>query len=357
MSTAAAAVTTTTSNDNKEEDISIVLINGRFVNNCNEEVISIFDTSFHRGDGVFEVMRIVLREEDEEEEEEEESLPPPTTTAPATTTTTTMIRSLDLHLERLQTSSGAVNCPLPPIETLKDWIQKVVEKVTAVYPPGTGSLRLIATKGNPAHDVEPSIIISHSKMPKWPTVFSLWPVLAPWHPAGYFEGWTTPIKWTSYGPNVVSTQKAKSKGYEDALLVSPHRIPSNTKWKDEDMETLLKCHVLDGPNFSIGFIVTSAKDKRPSLHLPCNTTLGLLPSITQSRVAEIALQQGLAVEHGVYTLEYLVENAVEVVVMSTTRGIIPVTQIGPYRIGNEANDNTQTSTWATKLKEILDIST
>jgi hypothetical protein len=275
MSTAAAAAAT--ANDNKEKDSSIVLSNDHFVDNTKEEVISIFDTSFHRGNGVFEVMKIVLRGGGGGEGE----IMPPTTTK-----TKTIIRSLDLHLERLQTSADAVNCRLPPIETLKDWIQKVLEKETApVCPPGIGSLRLIATKGNPGHNVEPSIIISHSKMPEWPTAFTLWPVLAPWHPAGHFEGWMTPIKWMSYRPNVVSTQKAKSKGYEDALLVSPHRIPSDTKWKDDAMETLLKCHVLDGPNFSIGFIVISTKDKQPSLHsLPCNTTLGLLPSITHSRV-------------------------------------------------------------------------
>jgi hypothetical protein len=117
----------------------------------------------------------------------------------------------------------------------------------------------------------------------------------------------------------MSTQKAKSKGYQDALLVSPHQIPSNTKWKDGNMEALLKCQLLDGQNFIIGYIVvTSTKDKQPALHVPCNMTLGLSPSITQRRVADIALQQGLMVERGVYTLEYLVENAVEVFVMSTT---------------------------------------
>jgi hypothetical protein len=60
----------------------------------------------------------------------------------------------------------------------------------------------------------------------------------------------------------------------------------------------------------------------------------------------------------VYTLAFLVENAVEVFVMSTTRGVIvPVTQIGPYEIGNEANDTTRSTAWATKLKEIVDKST
>jgi hypothetical protein len=154
---------------------------------------------------------------------------------------------------------------------------------------------------------------------------------------------------------------AKEKGYDDALLLSPHRCrrprpqheDEKAMWGDNNMDTLLQCHVLDGPNFSIGFVqVHTERDKNKdnhnknqnqnhnntnvcpaTLHVPCNETLGLLPSITQSRIVRLARDElGMNIQRDVYTLQQLLDVASEVFVMSTTRGVIPVTRIGPYAI-------------------------
>jgi 4-amino-4-deoxychorismate lyase len=260
--------------------------------------ISIWDTSFHRGDGVFEVMRLLPNGD---------------------------IRGLDLHLKRLHTSSTAVGCPLPSPGTLAEWLrQAATAAISSPLNTGEGApgcLRLIATKGGGTgglHDhVLPSVIISWAALPKWPESFTLCPLLAPWHCAGA-PGWETPIKWTSYGPNVVSTQKAKAQGFADALLLSSLRLPNSMSPNLED------CHVLDGPNFAISWI------KHNTLYLPDTDKLGLLPSITQDLVRQLAEQKfGMSVQRGIFTLKDVLA-ADEVYVSSTTRGIIPINVIGSH---------------------------
>jgi branched-subunit amino acid aminotransferase/4-amino-4-deoxychorismate lyase len=203
--------------------VCFVSINGTPVHESNdaannEPSISIWDTSFHRGDGVFEVMRLLPNGD---------------------------IRGLDQHMARLQTSASAVGCPLPASETVVRWLTEaakavVSSPVTVTAVGGTpGCLRLIATKGGGPglHDyVLPSVIISWSPLPQWPDSFSLCPIMAPWHPAG-FPGWETPIKWTSYGPNVVSSQKAKDQGFTDAILLSSSRLA------DSFGANIEECHV------------------------------------------------------------------------------------------------------------------
>jgi branched-subunit amino acid aminotransferase/4-amino-4-deoxychorismate lyase len=276
-------------------------------NNHEEEPsISIWDTSFHRGDGVFEVMRL-LRNGD--------------------------IRGLDHHLTRLQTSAAAVGCPLPELKTIERWLKEAAQAATSSPlnkdndkpstgegSPADGCLRLIATKGGgpgPHDRVVPSVIISWSPLPPWPPTFSLFPLIAPWHPAG-FPGWDTPIKWTSYGPNVVSTQKAKEQGFTDAILLSSSRLTDSFGANIED------CHVLDGPNFAISWI------KGNTLYLPDTKALGLLPSITQDLLRRLAEETlGMTVEYGIYTLKQLLD-ADEVYISSTTRGLIPIEAIGDH---------------------------
>ncbi len=295
-----------------------VSINGiPFLEETSNPTISIWDTSFHRGDGVFEVMRLL---------------------------SSGQIRSLDSHLKRLETSATAVGCPLPHRDTLREWLKQAALAVKDASTPSVskpestslslpalvdgsapGSLRLIATKGGGPglHEhVVPNIIISWSPLPKWPQSFTLYPLVAPWHCAGA-PGWETPIKWTSYGPNVVSTQKAKANGYSDALLLSSLRL------SDSFAPNLEDCHVLDGPNFALSWI------RDNTLYLPDTDALGLLPSITQDLVRQIAEETlGMTVERGLYTLQDLFA-ANEVYVTSTTRGIIPVSAIGSHTYSSD----------------------
>lgn len=313
-------------------------INGTPISSLSKDAsISVFDTSFHRGDGVFESMRIVP--------------------SSSNVDGLAVIRCLDQHMERLQTSAQAVGCPLPTQTVLIEWLDEAVQ-ASGNQP---GSLRLIATKGNAELGIDPSVVISWSPIPEWPETFTLFPVLAPWHPAG-LPGWETPIKWTSYGPNVVSTSKAQERGFTDALLISPHRVerpvPPQT-WSDVDVRHF---HVLDGPNFAIAFVEkASATSPADTLHLPCNRTLGLLPSITQGRVAEIAKENlGMTVQKGVHTLGQMLDVAVEIFIMSTTRGVKRVTQIGDFSIPTSTIEakmqdcEAMVVSWAQKFAELLE---
>lgn len=317
-----------------------ISINGLVIDSWKNATISVFDTSFHRGDGVFEVMRLV----------------PTTNNKNDTGTASPKIRCLSTHLKRLETSAKGVECPLPSKETLAEWLQAAAS-ASGNLP---GSLRLIATKGNAEFGVEPSVIINWSPIPPWPETFTLLPIVAWWHPAG-MKGWETPVKWTSYGPNVVSTNKAKAKGYTDALLLSPHRMERLCR---DDMnltdDQIMNCDVLDGPNFAVAWVQETRKNGEmvlpPELHMPSNEQLGLLPSITQGRLAKIAEEMlAMKVDPSEYTLETMLANADEVFVMSTTRGLKTVTKIGDHTmpVKRDSSGNPK-YTWAEKFSALLE---
>lgn len=242
--------------------------------------VSVFDTSFQRGNGVFEVVRVLPGG---------------------------MLRAVNLHLDRLERSCEFTKCPLPPRDTLQKWLQE------AATQGGEGSVRLMATQGAPDGMGEPSVFIMWQPHPTWAKTVSLLPILAPWHPAGHWD--TT--KWLSYGPNVRSTSLAVDEGFTDALLLA-HALPGATQ-----LETSIgNMYVLDGPNFAVGWF---SQDK---LHFPCWKKLGLLQSTTQvlaAKAAQEVLQ--IPVEEGVYRLSDILQ-ADEAFVMSSTRGIIPVDTIG-----------------------------
>jgi branched-subunit amino acid aminotransferase/4-amino-4-deoxychorismate lyase len=242
--------------------------------------VSVFDTSFQRGNGVFEVVRVLPGG---------------------------MLRAVDLHLDRLERSCEFTKCPLPPRETLQKWLQE------AAAQGGEGNVRLMATQGAPGGMGEPSVFIMWQPNPTWPKTISLLPMLAPWHPAGHWD--TT--KWLSYGPNVHSTSMAVDEGFTDALLLA-HALPGATQ-----LETSIEnMYVLDGPNFAVGWF---SQDK---LYFPCWNKLGLLQSTTQVLAAKATQEVSqIPVEEGVYRLSDILQ-ADEVFVMSSTRGIIPVDTIG-----------------------------
>jgi len=371
-----------------------ISVNGRQIIRAHEDdghgtptaTISVYDTSFLRGDGVFEVMKVIFVKEEEEQQQQQRSTPDDTDTRIGIIHRP-KVRCLERHLERLQTSAGQVQCPLPPLDVLRKWIDEAISCKHVNYhrygPDGGAAVRLMFTKGNSTQRIPPSTVISIFRLPEWPDSFTLCPVKAPWHPAGAWgkDDWSVPIKWTSYGPNVVSTTKAKSYGYTDALLVSPHRlVPSvstiannksehehehenenenGSSWKNS--VPITEWHVLDGPNFAIGFIeyttvvgggqqssggtterggssttttTTSTppkaeKEAEATLHLPSNEQLGLLPSITQKIVEKLARTKlNLKITKGIYKLETLLTKADELFVTSTTRGIKCVTSVG-----------------------------
>ena len=88
--------------------------------------VSAWDVSFQRGDGVFEVVRVLPGGKP---------------------------RALSLHLDRLERSADAIQLPLPPRETLSDWC------TAAAADGGIGSVRLMATKGAAEWDAPPTVFV------------------------------------------------------------------------------------------------------------------------------------------------------------------------------------------------------
>lgn len=145
------------------------------------------------------------------------------------------------------------------------------------------------------------MVVSHP-LPEPAGEVRLWPIPAPWHPAG--RPWELAgVKTISYAPNLAASRRAVEKGGTDALLVSDAGV------------------VLEGPTFSVGW-VTDGQVFTPAL------SLGILDSITRRAVAEI--------HPGVVEAEVALEEVLaadEVFVMSTIKEVAPVAAVADRSFG------------------------
>ena len=205
--------------------------------------------------------------------------------------------ALEEHLDRLAESARALAIGLPERSMLADWIVKVSAELV------DGAVRVVVTRGSsvPGLD-EPSrvIVFGHA----WGRDIGpgrLLPVVAPWHAAGV-DWELAGAKVLSYAPNMATTRRARSEGYEDALLVTTEGV------------------VLEGPTFSLGWVV-DGRLETPGL------SLGILPSITRRLVLGIAEEIGLEVVEGSWELSRL-DSATEVSAWSTIREVQPVVAVG-----------------------------
>ena len=267
---------------------------------------SVWDVSFQRGDGVFEVCRIVQDSND---------IPKP--------------RCISLHLDRLERSAAAMDLPLPPRTELEKWIRNACQT-------GNGIVRCIVTRGGgsqgyghhlPDLHAPSSTFIMWQPLPPQPEWYRLLPMCAPWHPAGYRNDsdWEA-VKWLSYGPNVHSTRIAQKKGYNDALLLARGR----------DDESNAEKVVLDGPNWALAW-----KRNDGTFCTPCWRELGLLQSTSCTIALEAAKKMGMPVEEGIYQLEDVEQHGTALWAMSTTRDLVPVVSLGTsnFSIDNKTRIN------------------
>jgi len=245
--------------------ITEVLINGA----PSEGLIPVTDSSVLRGDGCFEVLKSYDG----------------------------VVFALDDHIERLQTSAAALQIDLPERAELASWIEKTAAEV------GTGAVRVVVTRGASVPGVDgPSnvIVFGHAwDVPEGPA--RLFPVVAPWHPAGV--DWDLAgAKVISYGPNMAAVRRARKEGFDDALLLTPDNV------------------VLEGPTFSVAWVVGGILET-PGLDL------GILGSITRRVVLDLAWEEGIPVAEGRWTIDRL-KRATEVMALSTIREVQPVKAVG-----------------------------
>jgi branched-subunit amino acid aminotransferase/4-amino-4-deoxychorismate lyase len=249
-----------------------VLIDGVPVEE-HEAVISVFDWGVMRGFGVFEVVRCYG------------SVP----------------FRLDAHLDRLERSATALGVAMPDRGLLRRWIGELTESQ------GQGHVRVILTGGgrDESVDARPRAIVMWEPPPELPAAFRLLPIAAPWHPgtdSGGFPG----VKWTSYAPNMASTDKAQRAGFDDALLIGSNGI------------------VLEGPTFTVAW-VHDGRIETPSLDA------GILQSITRDVMIECADRLGIPVSQGHFPLDRLLGSD-EAFALSTLKQVMPIEGVGEVDI-------------------------
>ena len=246
-----------------------VLIDGIEVPEA-EAGVSIFDWGLQRGFGCFEVVRAY------------DGRP----------------FRLEAHLDRLARSAASLGMPVPPRESVEEWVRAVSRAG------GDCQVRVLLTGGgrDPLMPVSGRTVVLWEPIPEARSPLRLLPIEAPWHPATDRSPFYA-VKWLSYAANMASTDIARREGYDEALLVSPDGL------------------VLEGPTFSVAW-VTAGRLETPAL------SLGILPSITRAVVlTEAAGRVGLETAEGVFPLARLLE-ADEGLVLSTVKEVVPIGAVG-----------------------------
>jgi branched-subunit amino acid aminotransferase/4-amino-4-deoxychorismate lyase len=215
-----------------------------------EARVPVTDEGLLRGDGVFEVVRLYGG-------------------APY---------ALPEHLERMTRSAANLRLPFDAAAVESD-----ARALLAAAEPGDALLRLVVTRGGHRLALlEPA--------PDYPPTVSLGCV--EYVPPRVLDG----IKSLSYGGNMLATRLAKERGFDEALLVTPHG------------------RLLEGPTSSI-FVALGGRLVTPPL------SEHVLDSITRRRVLEVS-----EVAEEPLTMEDL-RRASGAALVSTTREVQPVHRV------------------------------
>jgi 4-amino-4-deoxychorismate lyase len=234
-------------------------------------VLSVFDGAVLRGDGCFEAIRAYAGR-------------------PFT---------FDRHYRRLARSALALGLSVPERSDLARWVEQIAAEA------GDGIVRVVLTRGEaiPGHEGPGRCLVLWHPPPPNLDRLRLLPVVAPWHPGG-FEWGLAGVKTISYAPNQAASRSAIEAGFDDAMLVSREG------------------QILEGPTFSVAWVVDGALET-PEL------ALGILESVTVGLIAELCDDLGLKLVEGRYGLERM-EQAIEVIAMSTVKEITPVWTVGNW---------------------------
>jgi branched-chain amino acid aminotransferase len=215
-------------------------------------VIPATDEGLLRGDGVFEVIRVY------------DGQP----------------FALDEHLQRLERSASNLRLPLD-VDAVRSDARRLLAHAGAG--PAHELLRIVITRGGRR-------LLLTEPMPRQPDVIRLGSVT--YSPTRVLDG----VKSLSYGANMLASRLARERGFDEALLVTPHG------------------HVLEAPTSSI-FWVSAGELFTPPLDEH------ILASITRSVVIEAT-----GATERACTLEELLA-AEEAFLASTTREVQPVAAV------------------------------
>jgi branched-chain amino acid aminotransferase len=155
--------------------VKLACLDGALVDEA-QAFIPATDEGLLRGDGVFEVMRLY------------DSRP----------------FAIDDHLARMENSAANLRLPLDAAAVRSD-----IETLLAEAKPGDGLVRVLVTRGGHRLAlIEP--------LPEMPPTLSMGVVT--FSPTRVLDG----VKSLSYGGNMLATRLAKERGFDEALLVTPH---------------------------------------------------------------------------------------------------------------------------------------
>jgi branched-chain amino acid aminotransferase len=145
-----------------------------------ETYVPATDEGLLRGDGVFEVVRVYDG-------------------APF---------ALDAHLKRIQRSAHNLRLELPPTELLRDETLALIEERGG---PFDGALRIVVTRGGRR-------LLLTEPLPASSGAESVRLGVVTYSPTRVLDG----IKSLSYGGNMLTSRLARERGFDEALLVTPH---------------------------------------------------------------------------------------------------------------------------------------
>jgi branched-chain amino acid aminotransferase len=234
-----------------------------------ETTIPVLDEGFLRGDGIFEALRVYSGR------------------AFATTD----------HLDRLERSAKNLHLELPvPREELEAEITDLIERRGGEA--FDGSLRIVVTRGGRR-------LILTEPIPDYAELARL--AFVTYAPTHILDG----VKSLSYAANMLASRIAKERGFDEALLVTPHG------------------RVLELPTSSIFWVTPNGELCTPPL------SDHILASITRDRLMRIVPDA----QERVCTTEDLL-NAREAFVASSVREVQPVGAIEDRDFG-EAGERTR----------------
>jgi branched-chain amino acid aminotransferase len=232
-----------------------------------ETYVPATDEGLLRGDGAFEVIRVY------------DGVP----------------FALDAHLDRLENSAANLRLPDPPRNLLA---AEVSDLIAARGGPFDGALRIVMTRGGRR-------LLLTEVLP--PLAARLRLGLVTYSPSRILDG----VKSLSYAGNMLAGRLAQERGFDEALLVTPHG------------------RVLEAPTSSIFWV-----DETGTL---CTPPLDehILASITRDRVMRL-----VDVEERAATVED-VQAAPEAFLASTTREVQPVAAIEQREFPADPGDRTR----------------
>ena len=166
-------------------------------------------------------------------------------------------------------------------------------------------VRILVSAGDDPFDGPARVVVTGEPAPAQPASITLAPIVAPWHSDGVI--WELlRAKTLSYANNLGAIREANRAGFTDAMLIGRSG------------------RLLEGPTFSIGWVVREGSDvvyETPAL------SLGILDSITREVAFDAAREAGLAFREVEVRSDRL-DDATEVFVLSTLRDAVPVTAVG-----------------------------